>query len=83
MGQLRELKLVGADGLSGLIGGQAPESEELVVRLTGTAKPGDYAATLRIVTQAANIGRRSIDDAVEPPEAFYYLDIAVIAHVKP
>lgn len=78
----RELRLLGADGQSGLHGGPVPESEEVVVRFVGGTKPGDYAATLRIISQAANVGRRSSGKPNEPAENFYYLDIPVRARVR-
>ncbi len=78
---LRELKLLGINGQSGLRGGSAPESEALVVRFNGASKPGTYTANIRIITQAANVGRRSEGKPGEPPEAFYYLDIPVTARV--
>ena len=52
----QSLRLLGAGGTSGLRGGKSPESEELVVRFKGGDRPGEYRATVRIVTQAMNAG---------------------------
>ncbi len=77
----RELKLDGPDGQSGLRGGATSESEEMVVRFTGATRPGTFAATLRIATQASNMGRRASGKPGEPSEAMYYVDIPVTARV--
>lgn len=53
----QELRLVGPDGEGGLLGGEDPEREPLVVRFRGSRRPGDFAATVRVVTQAGNVGR--------------------------
>ncbi|MGA2617093.1 MAG: sialate O-acetylesterase [Thermoguttaceae bacterium] len=76
----RELKLIGPDGQPGLVGGQRPESEPLIIRFLGADRPGEYAATVRIVTQAGNAGVLSFARPGEPPVNLYYVDIPV--HVK-
>jgi sialate O-acetylesterase len=78
-----QLKLVGADGQGGLTGGPAPETETFSVRFLGTEKAGDYQATLRVVTQAGNIGTMSQGGQGEPPANLYYVDIPVTVKVKP
>lgn len=78
----RELKLVGVDGKPGLVGGPEPESEEVVVRFKGAPQPGTYATTLRIVTQAANMGTHSLLKAGEPPYNLFYVDIPVSVTVQ-
>ncbi len=78
----RELKLVGGDGQGGLTGGPEPESERFAIRFLGADQPGTYRATLRIVTQAGNLGTRSRGEAGEPPVNFYYLDRPVSAEVR-
>jgi hypothetical protein len=76
-GSSRELRLVGGDGEGGLLGGADPEREPLVVRFRGSDEPGDYAATVRIVTQAGNIGRLSSGREGEPLPQLFYVDIPV------
>jgi sialate O-acetylesterase len=78
----RELKLIGPDGQPGLVGGQAPESEPLVVRFLGADQPGEYAATVRIVSQAGNVGVLSFARPGEPPVNLYYLEIPVRVKVE-
>lgn len=77
----RQLKLMGADGQAGLLGGPAPESETFSVRFLGADKPGDYQATLRIVTQAGNAGVLSQGGAGEPPVSLYYVDVPISVKV--
>ncbi len=79
----RQLKLIGADGQGGLLGGASPESEPLVVRFLGSDKPGTYRATVRIVTQAMNLGTLSTLSEGEPPFNLHYVDIPVQAEVSP
>ena len=79
----QELKLIGADGQGGLLGGPTPESEELVVRFSGSDKPGTYTAVVRLITQAGNIGTLSTGKSDEPPENLFYTDIPVTVTVKP
>jgi sialate O-acetylesterase len=76
-GSPRELRLVGPDGQGGLLGGANPEREPLVVRFRGSDDPGDYAATVRIVTQAGNLGRLSRGAEGEPLPQLFYVDIPV------
>jgi hypothetical protein len=78
----RELKLIGLDGQPGLAGGQSPESEPLIVRFLGAEKPGQYAAIVRIVTQAGNVGTLSFARPGEPPFNLYYVDIPVRIKVE-
>lgn len=79
----RELRLIGPDGVGGLRGGPAPESEPLRIRFLGAPEPGAYSAFVRIVTQASNLGVVSLGGAEEPPEHFFYLDLPVTATVHP
>jgi hypothetical protein len=76
------LKLLGADGQPGLEGGETPETERLAVRFLGADKPGVYTATLRIVTQAANLGILSTGKAGDPLAGLYYVEIPVRVQVK-
>lgn len=69
------LRLLGADGASGLRGGPTAESESVVVRFRGADRSGEYRATLRIVTQAMNAGVLSAGQPGEPPIHSHYLDI--------
>jgi hypothetical protein len=48
-----------------------------VVRFRGSDEPGDYAATVRIVTQAGNMGRLSSGREGEPLPQLFYVDIPV------
>ncbi len=75
------LRLVGGDGKGGLSGGPTPESETLALRFTGADQPGTYVATVRIVTQAMNLGVLSAGLPGEPPKGLYYLDLPVTAQV--
>jgi hypothetical protein len=76
------LKLLGRDGAPGLRGGAAPESVNFAVRFNGAAKPGLYTATVRIVTQAGNLGVCSAGNPGEPLRNLFYLDIPVQATVE-
>ena len=76
------IRLVGADGKPGLEGGSQPEFEPFKVRFRGAAKPGEYQAILRVVTQAGNVGTKSAGKAGEPLKELYYVDIPVAATVK-
>ena len=76
-GSPRELRLVGPDGEGGLLGGETPERESLVVRFRGSPQPGDFAATVRIITQAGNLGRVSRGAEGEPLSQLFYVDIPV------
>ncbi len=76
------LKLLGADGQSGLAGGETPETEGLTVRFIGSDQPGDYTCTVRIVTQAGNLGTCSTGKPGEPLAGLYYVDVPVAVHVK-
>lgn len=71
------VKLVGADGEPSLTGGKTPEEEILSVRFKGGNAPGIKSATLRIVTQAANLGCLSQGKTNEPPANLSYLDIPI------
>ena len=77
----KELRLLGADGKSGLVGGASPESEPLAIRFKGSPIPGKFEATIRIVTQAGNCGLVSTGKAGEPIENIFYLDIPAAIHV--
>ncbi len=76
------LKFVGTDGKGGLEGGPKPERQEFLIGFKGADKPGVYSATLRIVTQAGNIGKLSQGGSGEPPIFLYYLDIPIRAEVR-
>jgi hypothetical protein len=75
------LKLLGRNG-PGLRGGAAPESVNFSVRFNGVAEPGLYKATVRIVTQAGNLGVCSAGNPGEPLRNLFYLDIPVQATVE-
>ncbi|MCL4204792.1 MAG: hypothetical protein KJ000_20125 [Pirellulaceae bacterium] len=77
------LRFLGADGQSGLRGGPTPESESVVMRFRGADRPGEYRATLRIVTQAMNAGVMSAGQPGEPPIHLHYLDIPLSVRVSP
>ena len=77
------LRLVGADGASGLRGGEKPESEDLVIRFKGGERPGEYRATVRIVTQAMNAGTLSAGQPGEPPINLHFVDLPVSIQVGP
>jgi hypothetical protein len=77
------LRFLGADGQSGLRGGPTPESESVVIRFRGADRPGEYRATLRIVTQAMNAGVLSAGQPGEPPIHLHYLDIPLSIRVSP
>ena len=77
----QSLRLVGADGKSGLRGGENPETEELAIRFKGSDRPGEYRATVRIVTQAMNNGTLSAGLPGEPPINLYYTDIPISIRV--
>jgi sialate O-acetylesterase len=76
------LKFVGSDGMGGLHGGPEPEKQAVTVRFKGTEQAGKSEATLRIVTQAGNVGRLSQGAPGEPPVSFYYVDIPLLAEVR-
>lgn len=71
------VKFVGADNTPGLSGAPDPESESFTVRFKGEQKAGTYDATVRIVTQATNLGVLSQGKLGEPPLHLYYVDIPV------
>ena len=75
----QELRFVGRDDASGLLGGEDPESEVLTVEFLGAEKPGTYSATLRIVTQAGNLGK--VSSGGDVPENIHHVDIPVQAAV--
>jgi len=77
------LRFLGADGTSGLRGGPTPESESVVIRFRGADRPGEYRATLRIVTQAMNANVLSAGQPGEPPIHLHYLDIPLSVRVSP
>ena len=60
-------------------GGEDPESEVLTVEFLGAEKPGTYSATLRIVTQAGNLGK--VSSGGDVPENIHHVDIPVQAAV--
>jgi len=78
----KSLKFVGDDGKPGLEGGRSAEQETVSVKFLGAKTPGDYSATLRIVTQAANLGTLSQGQKHEPPANLHYIDIPIHASVK-
>ena len=80
-GSPRELRLVGADGEGGLLGGEDPEREPLVVRFRGNRQPGEYTASVRIITQAGNVGSLSVGGEGEPLPHLFSIDIPVSATV--
>lgn len=77
------IKLLGTNGESGLLGGPQPEGESFSVRFRGSDKPGKYAATVRVVTQAGNVGTVSTGQAGMPLTHLFYVDIPVTAEVRP
>jgi len=76
------LLLVGADGQPGLSGGAEPETEAFAVEFLGAPEPGDYTATVRIVTQAGNLGVCSAGKDGEPLAGLYYVDMTVKVNVQ-
>ena len=48
----------------------------------GATQPGTYHATVRIVTQAGNVGTKSTGADGEPLQELYYIDIPIEAKVK-
>ena len=78
----QQLKLIGADKQPGLFGGPNAESEPVIVRFVGSKEKGRFEATLRIVTQAGNMGRLSLGLAGEPPVNLFYVDIPVSVQVE-
>ncbi len=76
------LLLVGADGQPGLSGGAEPEKEAFAVAFLGTPEPGDYTATVRIVTQAGNLGVCSAGKDDEPLAGLFYVDMTVKVKVQ-
>jgi len=77
----QSLRFIGANESSGLRGGASPESAELVIRFKGSQRPGEYRATVRIVTQAMNAGTLSAGLRGEPPLNLYYIDLPVSVQV--
>ena len=78
----QSLKFLGADGKPGLLGGSNAEQETFTVRFKGDKAPGKFSATLRIVSQAANLGTLSQGQKNEPPANLHYLDIPIHVLVK-
>jgi len=78
----KSMKLIGADGLPGLLGGPDAEQETFTVRFKGAKAPGKFSAVLRIVTQATNLGTLSQGEPQEPPVNLHYLDIPIHVSVK-
>jgi hypothetical protein len=78
----QSLKFLGADGKPGLLGGSNAEQETFTVRFKGAKAPGKFSATLRIVTQATNLGTLSQGQKNEPPANLHYLDILIHVSVK-
>jgi hypothetical protein len=76
------LMLVGTDDQLGLLGGEQPETESFAVEFIGAAEPGEYTATVRIVTQAGNLGVCSTGQDGEPLAGIYYVDIPVSVTVE-
>ncbi len=54
----------------------------LVIQFRGAIGPGEYRATLRIVTQARKAGMRSVALPGEPPISLRYLDIPIRVRVS-
>lgn len=79
----RTVKLVGGDGVPGLVGGgdAMAEAEAFRVRFRGADEPRAYRCAVRIVTQAGNLGTRSEGRAGEPLQGLWYLDVPVEAIV--
>lgn len=77
------LRFLGAESKSGLCGGPSPESESVVIRFRGADSPGEYRATLRIVTQAMNTGVLSAGHPGEPPVNLHYIEIPLSVRVSP
>jgi hypothetical protein len=77
------LRLVGADGQPGLLGGAQPEQEAFAVKFLGAETPGAFTATVRLVTQAGNLGTLSTGKDGEPLAGLYYVDIPVTVQVGP
>jgi sialate O-acetylesterase len=78
----QSLKFLGADGKPGLLGGSNAEQETFTVRFKGAKALGKFSATLRIVTQATNLGTLSQGQKNEPPANLHYLDIPIHVSVK-
>lgn len=76
------LLLIGADGQPGLLGGTQPERETFAVEFLGAPEAGEYTASVRIVTQAGNLGVCSTGKEGEPLAGLYYVDIPVLVRVK-
>ncbi|CAN5455296.1 hypothetical protein BH09VER1_BH09VER1_36460 [soil metagenome] len=76
------IKLLGASGKPGLLGGPQPESESYTVQFRGASQPGKYTATVRIVTQAGNMGTLSKGEAGQPLINLSYVDIPVTVEVR-
>jgi hypothetical protein len=76
------LRFLGSDGVGGLHGGPAPESESLTIRFQGADRPGEYQATLRVVTQAMNASVLSAGHPGEPPVNLHYLDLPLRVRVR-
>ena len=82
-GNGRQLKLIGPDGKPGLTGGPSPEEEPLVVRFLGSDQAGVHTATVRVCTQAGNVGIMSTGQPGEPLPYLFYVDIPVKIEVAP
>ena len=78
----QSLKFLGADGKPGLLGGSNAEQETFTVRFKGAKTSGKFSTTLRIVTQATNLGTLSQGQKNEPPANLHYLDIPIHVSVK-
>lgn len=70
-----------SDGTPGLRGGENPDRLDFRIKFSG-APAGNYKATLRVVTQAMNLGTLSQGGENEPPGGLYYLDIPITARVE-
>ncbi len=66
---------------NGLKGGTSPESVNWSVQFLGGTEFRTYNATVRIVTQAGNMGVRSTGQVGEPTKGFWYVDIPIQAIV--
>jgi hypothetical protein len=64
------------------LGGSNAEQETFTVRFKGAKASGKFSATLRIVTQATNLGTLSQGQKNEPPANLHYLDIPIHVSVK-
>jgi hypothetical protein len=79
----RTLSLIGGDGEPGLAGGPDPERETFRVRFRGRPEPRRYTASVRVVTQAGNLGKPSPGGPGEPLPGLFFVEVPVEATVGP